>query len=74
VYQQESTATTQNLGPWNLIGRCMTASPTVIAQQYSSTTYVSPGFHSRKVKNGAFKKRCFFPSFSLLKLLKTESL
>jgi hypothetical protein len=34
-----------------------------IAQQYSSTIFVSLCFHSRKDKSGAFIKRCFFLFF-----------
>jgi hypothetical protein len=32
----------------------------VIAQQYSSATFVSLGFHSCKEKSGAFKKILLF--------------
>ena len=37
----------------NCIGRNMTAPPSVIAQQYSSATFVSLRFHSRMEKLGA---------------------
>jgi hypothetical protein len=75
VYKQGSPAKPQTSRPWNLIGSCMTTSPPFIAQQYSSTTFVSLGFHTRKDKSDTFKKHCFFPVFfSLLKFLKTEIL
>jgi hypothetical protein len=35
---------------WNLIDRSTTAPPPVIAQQYSSASFVSLCFHSRKEK------------------------
>jgi hypothetical protein len=39
---------------WNLIGRSITSStPYVIAQQYSSATFVSLRFHSLKQKFGS---------------------
>jgi hypothetical protein len=38
---------------WNLIGRSLSAPLPVIAQQYSSATFVSLRFHSGKAKSGA---------------------
>jgi hypothetical protein len=38
---------------WTVIGRSVTAPPSGVARQYSSTTFVSLRFHSRKDKFGA---------------------
>jgi hypothetical protein len=48
MYVQGSPVEIQTSTHWSLIGRSMTAPHAcVIAQQYSSTTFVSLRFHSR---------------------------
>jgi hypothetical protein len=41
---------------WNLIGRSVKVPPSVIAQQYSSSTFVSLSYRLRKQKFGALFK------------------
>ena len=60
---------------WNLIGRSMTAPITcAIPQQYSSTTFLSLRFHSRKEKyRGCYKNVIsFLFNFSSLKLRESK--
>jgi hypothetical protein len=60
VPKEGSPAEIQTPTHWKLIGHSMTAPPPVIAQHYSSYTFVSLRFHSRKEQFGAFKKsHCF---------------
>ena len=60
AYIQGSAAEIQTRRHWNLICRStISPPPEVVAQQYSSTTFVSLRFHSRKEKFGVFKRRYF---------------
>jgi Na+(H+)/acetate symporter ActP len=53
---------------WNLIARSMNApSVCVIAQQYTSATFISLRFHSRKVKFGARFKNITISNFYFFK-------
>jgi hypothetical protein len=54
VYTKGSPIEIQTPGHWHLTGRPDTC---VIAQQYSSATFVSLHFHSRKEEFGARFKR-----------------
>jgi hypothetical protein len=53
MYMQGSPVGIQTPSHWNLIVRSMTSPPPVIAQQYSSATFVSLCSHSRTEKFGA---------------------
>ena len=53
MYDKNTPAETQTPTHWNLIGSSMTASPSVIAQQYSSATLPSLRVHSLKDKFSA---------------------
>jgi hypothetical protein len=48
---------------WRMIGRSITAPPPVIAQQYSSTTFIALSFHSSKEKLGACVKNIIISEF-----------
>ena len=54
---------------WNLIGHTMTASPPVIAQQYSSATFFQLRFYSRREKFGLRKVISVFVLFKKLRNL-----
>jgi hypothetical protein len=58
---QGSPAEIQIRTSWCLIGRSLTTPPCVIAQQYSSATFVSLRFHSRYQKFGALLKSVGIP-------------
>jgi hypothetical protein len=61
MYDKNRPAEIQTQTHWNLIGSSMTASPSVIAQQYSSATFPSLRVHSLKAKFSApLKKSLLF--------------
>ena len=69
VHTRESSSKPKAQTPtqWNLIGRrTTTITAYVIAQQYSSTTFVSSRLHSRKYKFGERFKNTAILIFSLL--------
>jgi hypothetical protein len=60
TYIRDSPLNTRASTHWNLIGRSINAPPSVIAQQYSSATFVSPCFQSRKEKLSVRWKSAIF--------------
>jgi len=58
---------------WNLIGRSLTAPPTVVAQQYSSATFACLRFRFHKEKSDAFQKFYFFLVFTFESYVKSEA-
>ena len=62
-YTQGSPVQIQTPTQWNLIGRSLTAPPTV-AQQCSSASFASLRCRFRKEKSGAFQKFYFFLVFT----------
>jgi hypothetical protein len=53
MYKKRRPGEIQTPTHWNLIARSMTASPPVIAQQYSSAMFVSTRCRSRMEKFGS---------------------
>jgi hypothetical protein len=66
MYVQVSPAGIKARRRWNLIGHGNTAPPSVVAQQYSSATFLSLRFHPREESvRRTFRKRrysslCFY--------------
>jgi hypothetical protein len=59
-YTEQRAAETRNRTYSNPIDRSTAVQPTIIAEQYSSTTYASLCFQSCKQKYGAHFKNCYF--------------
>ena len=59
MYIQENPAEIPTPTQWNPTGHSKIALPPVIAQQYSSTTFISIHFHTRKENSGHISKVLF---------------
>jgi hypothetical protein len=64
MYMTGSPAEIQIQAHWNLIGRSSTAPPHVIAQQYSSATFVLLLHHFRNGNDSACFENVFYLSCS----------
>jgi hypothetical protein len=70
---QSSPAEIRTPTQCNLIGRSMTAPPPVIAQQFSSATFLSSRFHSGNEKFGVRFKNFTISVFYYLKNYVSET-